>query len=80
MADKYGLIAYIAPEYISEDSDEASLVIGYKNNSKAILLEILFENGWFVVEKHRTLELTAKFRGRHVTADWIENFMRHNSV
>jgi hypothetical protein len=80
MADKYGLIACIAPEYISEDSDEASLVIGYKNNSKAILLEVLFENGWFVIDKHRTNELTDKFRGRHVTADWIENFIRHNSV
>ena len=80
VADKHGLIAYVAPEYISEDSDEASLIIGYKNNSKVILLEILFENGWFVIDKHRTNELTNKFRGKQVTADWIENFIRHNSV
>lgn len=84
IADENGMEAFIVGSKAHYEGDEywpdgRLLKICPKGVRTRVLLEI--EAGWggYKLYRHRSSELTERYKGRQITPDWIIGFLRNNA-
>ena len=83
IADENCMEAFIVGSKAYCDGDEcwpdgALLKVCPRGVRTRVLLEIELSGYEIKLYKHRNFELTAKYKGRAVTNDWLVRFIRHN--
>lgn len=85
IADECGMDVFVVGSKAHYKGDEfwpdgRLLKICPKGVRSRVLIEIEAGSGGYLIYKHRTSELTARYKGRKISSDWLVDFVKHNQA